>query len=181
MTTICTRISPPKTAASLRNEVSDDEVMVEDLSVAKCNEIIAFQQPRFRYALALLSFAVFTSVGCSDRNFATVKGTVSLDDKPLDGGSVVFYPKIAGPIAYSDIAPDGSYDLRTGSRDGLIPASYVAIVSYRTGRPSSGMTLRQIQALEKVPIRYCNKETSDLHEEVKSGRNSIDLKLTRSK
>jgi hypothetical protein len=149
--------------------------------MAKCNEVIVFQQLRLRHALALFSFIVLTSVGCSDRNFATVKGTVSLDDKPLDGGSVVFYPKTPGPLAYSDISPDGSYDLRTASRAGLLPASYVAIVSYRSGMPSSGMTLRQIQALEKVPIRYCEKDTSDLHEDVKPGKNSIDLKLTRSK
>jgi hypothetical protein len=120
-------------------------------------------------------------VGCSDRNLATVKGTVSLDDRPLDGGSVIFYPKTPGPLAYSAISPDGSYNLRTASRAGLMPASYVAIVSYRSGMPSSGMTLRQIQALEKVPIRYCDQDTSDLHEDVQPGRNSIDLKLTTRK
>jgi len=149
--------------------------------MTKSNEVSAFQRLLFRQALTLFSFVIFTCVGCSDRNFATVKGTVSLDDKPLDGGSVVFYPKTPGPLAYSDISPDGSYNLRTASRSGLAPASYVAIVSYRSGMPSSGMTLRQIQALERVPIRYCGKETSDLHEEVKPGRNSIDLKLTTGK
>src|SRR4051812_48739718 len=110
--------------------------------MAKSNEVSAFQRVLFRQALTLFSFVIFTYVGCSDRNFATVKGTVSLDNKPLDGGSVVFYPKTPGPLAYSDISPDGSYNLRTASRAGLAPASYVAIVSYRSGMPSSGMTLR---------------------------------------
>src|SRR3954469_13358608 len=146
-TTPCTRISPPRTAASLRNEVSESKIIVEVFRMVKCNEVNVFQQLRLRHALALFSFFVLACAGCSDRNFATVKGTVSLDDKPLDGGSVVFYPKTPGPLAYSDISPDGSYKLQTASRAGLVPASYVAIVSYRSGMPSSGMTLRQIQAL----------------------------------
>jgi hypothetical protein len=155
--------------------------IVEELRMTKGNEVSTLQRSPVRYALTLFSFVIVACVGCSDRNFATVKGTVSLDDKPLDGGSVVFYPKAPGPLAYSDISPDGSYELRTASRAGLVPATYVAIVSYRSGLPSSGMTLRQIQALEKVPIRYCDKDTSDLHEDVKPGKNSIDLKLTKNK
>ena len=110
-----------------------------------------------------------------------VEGIVSLDEKPLEGGSVNFYPAESGPLSYSDIGSDGSYQIRTASRQGVLPGQYVATVSYRSGPPSPGMTLRQILALEKVPIRYCTKETSDLHVEVKPGRNSIDLKLTRNK
>jgi hypothetical protein len=149
--------------------------------MTKCDEVFAFHWLPSRHALTLISFIMVICVGCSDGNFATVNGTVSLDDKPLDGGSVIFFPEAPGQLAYSAISPDGSYNLKTPSRAGLVPTSYVAIVSYRSGMPSSGMTLRQIQALEKVPIRYCNKETSDLHEDVKPGRNSIDLKLTTGK
>jgi hypothetical protein len=154
---------------------------IEDLRVSKRDEVCVLQGLRSRGTQALLLFVVITSTGCRDRNFATVEGTVSFGGKPLDGGSVTFYPKDTGPISYSDIAPDGSYHLRTASRDGLLPGPYVVTVSYRSGRPSPGMTLRQIEALEKVPVRYCAKETSDLHEEVKPGRNSIDLKLTVSR
>ena len=125
-------------------------------------------------------FSLFLCVVCQGcgNDLGTVEGTVSLDGKALDGGSAILYPAETGPISYSNIGPDGSYQIRTASREGVLPGQYIATVSYRSGPPSPGMSLREIQALEKVPIRYCTKETSDLHVEVKPGRNSIDLKLT---
>ena len=134
-----------------------------------------------RYFLKALLLLCAISQGCWRNNFGMVEGIVSLDEKPLEGGSVNFYPAESGPLSYSNIGSDGSYQIRTASRQGVLPGKYVATVSYRSGPPSPGMTLRQILALEKVPIRYCTKETSDLHVEVKPGRNSIDLKLIKSK
>ena len=139
------------------------------------------QNKRNRYFLIVVLLLCVVSQGCWGNDFGTVEGVVSLDGKPLEGGSVIFYPAEAGPISYSNIGSHGSYQIRTASRQGVLPGKYVATVSYRSGPPSPGMSVREIMALEKVPIRYCTKETSDLHVEVKPGRNSIDLKLTRSK
>ena len=131
--------------------------------------------------LAGLLILCAASQGCGGNGFAMVEGIVSLDGKPLEGGSVTFYPAVSGPLSYSGIGSQGSYEIRTASRQGVLPGQYVATVSYRSGPPSPGMTLRQLQALEKVPIRYCTKETSDLHVEVQPGRNSIDLQLVKRK
>jgi hypothetical protein len=136
---------------------------------------------RNRYFWKVLLLACAISQGCSGNGFGLVAGIVSLDGKPLEGGSVTFYPAKSGPLSYSDIASDGSYQIRTASRQGLLPGKYVATVSYRSAPPSPGMTLQQILALEKVPVRYCSKETSDLHVEVELGKNSIDLKLVNKK
>ena len=86
----------------------------------------------------------------------------------------------SGPVSYGTIGPDGSYHLRTASHDGVVPGPYVATISYRSGPPSPGMTVKEIEALEKVPIKYCTKGKSDLRVAVEPGRNSIDLKLTSS-
>ncbi len=118
--------------------------------------------------------------GCGN-GLATVQGKVSLDGKSLEGGNVTLYPVGRGPLSYSGIASDGSYQIRTASRRGVSPGKYVATVSWRSGVPSSGMTLQQIQALERVPIRYCVKETSDLQVDVQPGSNSIDLQLVKNK
>jgi hypothetical protein len=139
------------------------------------------KKKRNQFFLKVVLLLCAITQGCWRNNFGTVEGTVSLDEKPLDGGSVNFYPAESGALSYSNIGTDGSYQIRTASRQGVLPGKYVATVSWRSGPPSPGMTLRQIQALEKVPLRYCDKETSDLHFEVKPGRNSIDLKLVKKK
>lgn len=105
---------------------------------------------------------------------------MSLDGQSLEGGNVAFYAAVSGPVSYGTIGPDGSYHLRTASRDSVVPGAYIATISYRSGRPSPGMTVQQIEALEKVPVRYCNRGTSDLHVDVVPGRNTVDLKLTTS-
>ena len=125
------------------------------------------QKTRNRYFLIVILLLCVVSQGCWGNDFGMVEGMVSLDGKPLDGGSVTFYPAEAGPLSYSNIESDGSYQIRTASRQGVLPGQYVATVSYRSGPPSPGMSIREIKALEKVPISYCTKETSDLHVEVK--------------
>lgn len=137
-----------------------------------------FNSDRSRVGLVVAAWCTLI-VGCSKSDFATVTGQVSLDGKLLDGGAITFVPETSGPLAYGDVAPDGTYSLQSsGSQQGLRPGKYVATVSYRNGRPSPGMTLAQIQALEKVPIRYTTPETSELSEEVKPGANQIDLVMT---
>ncbi|MGD9635527.1 MAG: hypothetical protein AB7U97_19760 [Pirellulales bacterium] len=124
----------------------------------------------------LVSSAVIA--GCGRGNFGTVDGIVTLDGQPLDGGAISFYPAVSGPVYYADVQPGGSYHLKTSSHDSVIPGSYIATVSHRRGRPSPGMSLREIEALEMVPIRYCNKESSDLKFDVVAGSNAINLEMT---
>jgi hypothetical protein len=126
----------------------------------------------------LLLNALLVVVGCGRGGFSSVEGTVQLDGKELDGGSVTFYPVNTGPVSYGDISSGGAFHLRTASHDGVIPGQYVATVSYRSGHPSPTMTIKEVEALEKVPIRYCTKERSDLRVEVKPGKNTVDLKMT---
>ena len=163
--------------ATIRRRLAGDirTYMSETTAMSKTRK----RRDRVLLALALLVCAA--SQGCGGNGFATVEGKVSLDGKALEGGNVTLHPVGPGPLSYSGITSDGSYQIRTASRQGVLPGNYVATVSWRSGTPSSGMTLRQIQALEKVPIRYCTEKTSDLNLDVKPGRNSLDLKLTWNK
>lgn len=101
-----------------------------------------------------------------------------LDGKNLDGGSVTFNPVAAGPLSYGNIATDGSFHLQTATIQGVPPGKYVATVSYRRGPPSMGMSEQEIEALQKVPFRYCKPNTSDLRFDVLPGHNSFELKMT---
>ena len=132
---------------------------------------------RWSAACLMASLSSFL-LGCGDSDFATVTGQVTLDGKQLDGGAVTFIPEKSGALAYGDIAPDGTYSLQSsGSMKGLKPGDYIATVSHRSGRPSPGMTIAQIQALEMVPVRYTVPEASDLHLYIEAGENHIDLDL----
>jgi hypothetical protein len=147
-------------------------VMKEPRIVRTC------MRPQYVSLLLLLIVAVILSPGCSGNNFATVEGTVSLDGKNLDGGSVTFSPVAGGPLSFGSIASDGSFHLQTATIQEVVPGQYVATVSYRRGRPSPGMSDREVEALEKVPVRYCNQNTSDLRFSVKPGHNSLVIKMT---
>jgi hypothetical protein len=91
------------------------------------------------------------------------------------------HPVGHGPLAYSSIKSDGSYQIRTASRQGVLPGKYVATVSWLSGPLAPGMTPKQREALERVPSRYCARETSDLQVEVKPGSNSFDLQMAKAK
>ena len=41
-----------------------------------------------------------------------------------------------------------------------------------------GMSEKEILALERIPIRYCKQNTSNLQFDVVSGNNSFELKMT---
>jgi hypothetical protein len=154
---------------------------IYDLNMTETDTMSERRKKRNPYCLIVVLLLSAASQGCRGNGFAMVEGIVSLDGKALEGGSVTLYPVGPGPLSYSSIASDGSYQIRTASRQGVLPGQYVATVSWLSGPPSPGMTLRQLQALEKVPIRYCGEKTSDLHLDVKPGRNSLDLKLTWNK
>jgi hypothetical protein len=115
-------------------------------------------------------------IGCGGPHDAYVSGTVTVDGKKIDCGIVSFYPTGGGAAAYSDVFPDGSYRLKTGSRKGLAPGEYiVTIVAIRVGASESD----ELAAGERLtPERYARTETSDLRRTVKPGKNDIDLALT---
>ena len=120
---------------------------------------------------------LMVAVGCGGNGLATVTGVVRLDGEPIEGASITFVPEGPGPLAYASAASGGSYKLQTGSAEGVKPGNYVATVSHRRGRPSPGMTIAQIEALEIVPVRYTTAEASDLRHKVAAGDNQIDLDL----
>jgi len=128
--------------------------------------------------LLLLVPACLLSAGCNRGDFAAVEGTATLDGRKLDGGSVRFNPVAGGPVSFGIIAEDGNFHLQTASTQGVVPGKYVATISYRRGHPSMGMSEKEILALEKIPIRYCKQNTSNLQFDVVPGHNSFELKMT---
>jgi hypothetical protein len=130
--------------------------------------------------LVLLSLSFVILVGCGGRHAATVSGTVTLDGKPLDRGTVTLHPTGGGAAAVGPIGSDGVYTIKTGTGSGLAPGEYTAtvvanedpILSTTGGAPMPGVLI--------TPARYGTLETSDLHITVIHGANDLPLELTSS-
>lgn len=102
--------------------------------------------------------------GCETR-YATVKGRVTLDGRPLKGATVGFYPD-QGRGSHGETDADGRYELRyTTKKAGVPPGNCVVRI-----------TTADANTPEKLPARY--HEKSELAEEVKPGDNVFDFDLT---
>ncbi len=127
---------------------------------------------RFRFfALAFLIGSI-VPVGCSG-NWGTVSGTVTLDGTPLREGTITFHPQGEGPTAYGKVR-DGSFTIRTGQKEGLLPGKYKVTIAHMT-IPESGSSEK---AKFLTPERYSRPETSGLEADVNSGDNNLKFEMT---
>jgi hypothetical protein len=111
--------------------------------------------------------------GATDEETVEVQGRVFYRGKPLAGGTIVFVPDEsrggAGPLARSEVGPDGRYRLRSGDRPGAVPGWHRITVA-AAGAPGA--------ASRALPPRYSDPELSGQCHEVKAGQqNTIDLHL----
>ena len=113
--------------------------------------------------------------GCGGHHDSSVWGTVTLDGKLLDCGTVTFHPIGQGAAPYGDIHADGSYRLKTGAKEGLTPGEYIATVV--AIRLASTPREEEVTGQRLTPQRYGTPEESDLRVTVEPGKNRIDLSL----
>jgi hypothetical protein len=127
---------------------------------------------------ATLVVASSLSSGCTKKDpGAIVHGKVSYKGKPVETGSVVFFPQ-TGPVGDGNLQPDGGYRiLNREKREGIPPGSYTVVVI--SGQDQ--IALRPEDPLYRVepaiPLKYTGKTTSPLKYEVKQGDNEINLTL----
>ena len=140
-----------------------------------------------RIAVWTLAGAILAThlTGCkAEPEVGVVKGTVSLNGKPLSSGTVTME---GGPSKIALMAPigeDGSYEMRTHEADGLAPGSYkVAVSSQRIAEGDLVVLATDVQkarpAGTTIPKKYHSVETSGLTADVKPGDNppfNFDLK-----
>jgi hypothetical protein len=132
-----------------------------------------------RVLLAIVSTSL---LGCGS-NLASVSGAIKLDNKPLAGseslrGTVQFSPADGhGTTAVGYLDENGIYSLSSGSRDGVLPGSYLVTVSATEiippkipGEAPSGRLV--------TPRWYANAKESGLTAEVAAGSNRFDYELS---
>jgi hypothetical protein len=121
-----------------------------------------------------------------------VEGKVTLDNKPLTGGSVTFYPEPKGtdPVAavgMGYIGSDGSYSLKTMmGKPGAPPGKYKVVVTPPAGGgqnmdPGAAVQAKPSAAapVSAIPKTYADPETTRLSVEVVASpaAGAYDLKL----
>jgi hypothetical protein len=123
---------------------------------------------------------IFTA-GCGSR-FGTVEGTVMIDGKPANNGTVIF-SGADNHSAGAAIGPDGSYVAEN------VPVGPVKIVIHQMMMKGGGPTRPgPLPGLEepvavvtnpvRIPPKYQSVETSDLTFTVTSGANEFDIALS---
>jgi hypothetical protein len=154
----------------------------------------------------VVGLAVLAILGCTSKaklDTVPVSGTVTLDDKPVDGARVAFTPtSTTGTAAASGVTDaNGRYKLTTRNPgDGALPGNYLVMISKTEtgGAPASeaikpGMSDKEkekaayLKAGKKadpkftdlVPPKYKNPGTSGFKAEVtKGGKNEFDFPMT---
>jgi hypothetical protein len=121
----------------------------------------------------LVAGALTLAVGCGAHD-SSVYGTVTLDRKPLETGTVTFHPAGEGAVAYGRIGADGSYRLHTGAEQGLAAGEYIVTVVATAPPPDPHS---EVVGKLLTPARYGKLDQTDLRYTIEPGRNQIDLAL----
>jgi len=156
--------------------------------------------------IVLSCFLLIGCKGSGRPTIAPVRGTVTYHGRPVADATVVFLCQGAPRLAVGKTDAQGNYQLTTyESNDGAVLGNHVVTVKkYKENAGHAGENAVNVEnmdeasrskAIEKamrqsaqevskaeksgslLPAKYANMKTSDLHKEVVSGRNVIDLNL----
>lgn len=141
----------------------------------------------FRTLIALALPAVLCA-GCSDRpKLAPVKGTVTIDGKPLPYGTVTFEAKglrsATGKIVNGEITNVTTYDAGDGAPVG---SHRIAVTANAEPGPAvvanpgdkTAPKADYMSGKSLIPAAYNDPNTSGLTTEIVAGDNTVELKLT---
>ncbi len=124
---------------------------------------------------AMIALSCILFCGCGGE-LASVGGTVTLDGKPLDRGTVVFHGEERAQ-GVGKIEVGGSYSVRTGTQGGLAPGTYRVTVSAFDTKPAPNGQDEPIPLLV-TPAKYNSPETSELQAQISAGSNQCAFDLT---
>lgn len=107
---------------------------------------------------------------------------MTLDGQPVGGpdkyGTVTFSRESGGGApAVGIIDESGHYTVKTGAQDGIEPGTYLVSVSVkRITKPASRDSMPQATLI--TPAKYASVKESGFRNDVKPGRNAIDIALS---
>jgi hypothetical protein len=144
-------------------------------------------KPTVLWTATVLVLWMICGCGRSGPETLSVTGTVTLDDKPITGASVMFIPQFEGQPAVGVTDDEGKFTLTTGgSTEGALVGKHQVTVTLKEVSGmlvdkdglSAGVAPGGIQEKWIVPQRYSTIETSGLSVEVVRGMEPVRLELT---
>ncbi len=139
-----------------------------------------------RFSLLGLSL-LLVSVGCSEAGpELPVNGTVYLDDQPLDGAAVTFFPLDASGSmgGMGQTGTDGKFViLGSDGQNGLAPGRYKVTVAKMAGGVTdepvlAAPTAAEIRAVSSlIPLQYSDPARSELAYSVTGDGKPIEIRL----
>jgi hypothetical protein len=124
------------------------------------------------WAMVLLGLGILgLSAGCGGKTTATASGEVTVDDQPLEKGTITFVPDAENtPYVQVDIVK-GKYTAQVPPGNALVRISEIVVIGERPMYESPDSPKTPIYA-EKLPKRY--NEQTELKAEIKPGANKLD-------
>lgn len=131
----------------------------------------------------VVATAMLLSAGCSSKSdqpaLGVVRGTVTIDGKPLEGAIISFSPTKGGRVSQDKTDAKGAFNLiYIGSTRGAKTGEH----SVRISTACEGVdpaTGQMVEHEERVPKRYNSTDTV-LAADVKPGKNTVDFELQSS-
>jgi len=114
--------------------------------------------------------------GCSNAEYnpCSLSGKVTVDEQPLDGGSLLLLTA-DGQVTGAAVKADGTYTLKCKPGTYKIAVAPPQVIVGPDGVPLDG--LEPVSSIE-IPKKYQDVGTSELEILVTDGSNSHDIKLT---
>ena len=125
--------------------------------------------------IALLA-GLLLAWGCSkaEHNPCSLSGTVTVDEQPLDGGSLLLLTE-DGQVSGAAVKTDGKYTLQCKPGTYKVAVGPHEVIVGADGVPLDG--LAPVNSI-KIPKKYQDVGTSELEVVVTEGSNTYDINLT---
>lgn len=129
----------------------------------------------------LLTLAVVA--GCNrGPQMGAVTGVLTFSGRPIERGTVQFFPDVSGPMAAGVLDPGGAFQLTTKTPgDGAIVGDYTIVVTPPTSINELEKELRpgmpRPTRFDDIPQMYRAHTTSTLRVRVEPGKNHFELDL----
>jgi hypothetical protein len=131
----------------------------------------------------LVLVGTWSGCGKSGPPLATVRGKVTLNDKPVTAGIVTFQSEDGLENVQGSLDSEGNYELKTFNAAGIPPGKYKVSLKPAapnlTTPPLADDGQRHPTPIDKtIPVKYYDAATSGLTHEVTLEKTQYDLHLT---